>query len=84
MLMIGSAVPGRRGAVVTDEADEYFPLAVNDIQTWLTDTQQIGAWIESAGASWTYRLELGGVAQHRMTPARLDWMINDINTNVLM
>jgi hypothetical protein len=83
MLMIGSAVPGRRGAVVTDEADEYFPLDVNDVQTWLTDTQQIGMLIETAVASWTYRLELGGVAQHRMTTARLDWMINDINTNVL-
>lgn len=83
MLGIAAAVPGRRSAVVSTTGDEYFPLTGGNVQQWLNDTQPIGALIQSTGASWTYRLETGGVADHRMTDARLNWMIADIKANVL-
>ena len=83
LLTVASAINGRRSAVVSAVTDEYFPLTPNNIPIWLADTEQIGALIETTGATWTYRLEYGGIAQHRMTTSRLDWIINDINTNVL-
>ena len=83
MLAVSGAVPGRRSAVVSTTGDEYFSLTPAQAQLWLTDTQSIGAFIATTGASWTYRLETGGLNDHRMTAARLTWMIGDINTHVL-
>ena len=81
MLGIAAAVPGRRSAVVNTTGDEFHP--IDNIPLWLKDTQSIGDFIASTGASWTYRLEVGGTNDHSMNTPRLDWMINDIQTNVL-
>lgn len=81
MLGIAAAVPGRRSAVVSTTGDEYHPIL--DVPTWTQDTQSISEYIAPSGGSWTYRLESGGVNDHRMTTARLNWLIADIHTNVI-
>lgn len=81
MLGVAAAVPNRRSAVVSTTGDEFHP--IYNVPLWLNDTQAIAAFIESTGATWTYRLEVGGTNDHSMNPARLEWMISDINSNIL-